>query len=597
MIRDIMLAWDLDKSESFDPFIGLIIEALSAEIYTLTDNVTNIEVRLLDKLAKVLTPAIRTTAQPAHAILITRPLEPKYLLTKEHPAYYDDTASNKLNKVSNVIFSPVCDVPVFNGYVAYLICNGTFYSVNEKAEKSVLEKFPWEYTLNNAWIGLIMDKSIDSLKGLSFYIDFPHIRNRNEYLNLLQFTNWRIGNRIAKTKQGLDTSIAKSDGSLSETLSEYGIMGIIDKTIYKLYSKRFVSIDEDCINKPSVYPSELEPIIAQSETMQDQLNQPLLWVQVSFPQSFISSILDDMTICINAVPIAQKALKSKNQALIEHTNIIRLNVNENEHFLSVHSVTDSQNKQYREFLSDSSPDNGIGTYAIRHGGCERFDSRDAKDYLYRLQDLLMEERAMFTSESKSKMTDITEQLLVLINRMEEAAASMEESREVPHYLIIDVQDTKGNIKTEYWITNGTIGNGISAGVPLIPFPQTPLDVKYSFLLTTSAGGKKPPSPEEKIWHYKKALLSGERIVTNEDIKCFCQAEYPGIFDHIEIRRGTAISKRPQDGLIRTTDVHLLVASRFANEIKEENLVWTLEEKLKDKSPESYNYRIIIEYKE
>lgn len=596
MIRDIMLAWDMDKSENFDPFIGLIIEALSSEIYTLTDNVTNIEVRLLDKLAKVLTPAFQTTAQPAHAILLAQPLEPKHILTKEQPVYYDDTVFNKLNKVSNVIFSPVCDTAVFNGQVAYLIYNGAFYSVNEKAEKSILEKIPREHTLNNAWIGLVIDKNIDSLKGLSFYIDFPHLRNRNEYLNLLRFTNWRIDNQLVKTKQGLDTGMTKSDKSLAETLNEYDTMSIIDKTIYSLYYKRFVSIEEDCIYIPSIYPPELEPVVAQSEIMQDQLSQPLLWVQVSFPQTFISSVLDDMTICINAVPIAQKALKSKNQALIEHINIIRLNVNENEHFLSVHSVTDSHFKPYREFLSDSSPDSGTGTYAIRHGGCERFDSRDAKDYLYRLQDLLMEERAMFTSESKSKMTDITEQLLILINRMEEAADMMEESREVPHYLIIDLQDSKESVKTEYWITNGTIGNGIMAGTPLIPFPQTPLNMKYTVLLTDSSGGKKPPTQEEKIWHYKKAILSGERIVTNEDIKCFCQAEYPGIFEDIEIRRGTAISKRPQDGLIRTTDVHLIVASQFTNEIKEENLIWVLEEKLKDKSPESYNYRIIIEYK-
>ena len=49
MVKTAMHFWGIDKSESLDPLVSLLIEALSSEIYTLSNEVATIEARLLDK--------------------------------------------------------------------------------------------------------------------------------------------------------------------------------------------------------------------------------------------------------------------------------------------------------------------------------------------------------------------------------------------------------------------------------------------------------------------------------------------------------------------------------------------------------------------
>lgn len=107
MIWTALKFWGLEKSENLDPLIRLLIEALSSEIYLISDDMKNIEIRLLDKLAEVLIPSARTMALPAHAILHVQPLEAEYTLTTENTFYHDEFLFNMKQKVRNLNFTPV----------------------------------------------------------------------------------------------------------------------------------------------------------------------------------------------------------------------------------------------------------------------------------------------------------------------------------------------------------------------------------------------------------------------------------------------------------------------------------------------------------
>lgn len=590
MIRTAMNFWGIDKYENIDPVIKLLIESLSSAIYTLSDDVMNIENRILDKLAEILIPAAKTTALPSHAVMCVRPLDAEYALTRNAVVYYDGLSQNKKDKVSNMEFSPVCDLCLKKGEIRYLVHSGAFFAVKGQ-DKEVLSRSFWPDAAGKLWIGIEMDPHVQSLKDLSFYIDFPRTDNSKDYLRLLEFTKWSIDGQAIKMRQGLNSPDPVAVNPLIKTLNRYETMNLINRDIYNLYRSGFITLEDDIPITSAFYPPEFSGILNTSEELKSEFNIPLLWIKVQFPPAFLPAILEDISICLNAVPIVQKMLKSKNVPMDEFVNIVPLTLKENEYFLCVHSVLDSVNRIYSELPHEEGLEYQQGFYSVRHGGCERFDSRDAKDFLLRLADLLEEEAAMFSSVSKGKITNMTQEMLQLINRMKAATVGMDEEREISHYLIMDCPDPHEKIMAKYWVTNGVIGNGISAGTPLLAAAGT--DISGAFLVTATTGGKRSLLSHEKIRLFRNTLTFRDRIVTNEDIANFCQTEYPDIITSVELKRGIAASKKPHEGLIRTIDIHLFINNEEQNSVNTDYLKQNLETKLKSRSPETFNYRIII----
>lgn len=592
MIWTALKFWGLEKSENLDPLIRLLIEALSSEIYLISDDMKNIEIRLLDKLAEVLIPSARTMALPAHAILHVQPLEAEYTLTTENTFYHDEFLFNMKQKVRNLNFTPVCDVRLKKGKVTHMICNGTCYSINSK-----LEKFPVAHsfmpdTAGSLWLVLDMDPNIRSLKDLTFYIDFPNTNNQIEYARLLQFTSWTLNGQPVATVSGLNPQKAKNDNLLWSVLEQYNTLRMLDRDIYNLYKSKFITIEEDI--RPSLinYPTELAGWIDKSAVLQQEFGCAKLWFHIQFPPQFLPGIMEDITVCINAVPVSQKTLRTTNTELSEFVNIVPLPTKENEYFLSVQSVRDMHGHQYLE-LSDKNS-SGQGTYSIRHGGCERFDSRDAKDYLTRLVDLLDEETAIFSSVLKDKITGMVEEMLHLTNRMKVTISDMKSNRDMLHYLIMDCQKVPETITAKYWSTYGNLANGINAGISLTPSLGTEIDPHTAFLLTVTRGGRQPLSSLKRIDQFKNTLISRNRIITTEDIVDFCLTEFSGIISDAKVKHGIAISNSLHGGLVRTIDVQITLVSLSSENINIEDLHWELATRLKERSPETYKYRIIIQ---
>lgn len=592
MVKTAMHFWGIDKSESLDPLVSLLIEALSSEIYTLSNEVATIEARLLDKLAEILIPGTKTTALPAHAIAYTQPIEAEYVLKKGSSLFYEDFNFNRKNKVKSMYFTTICDTHLKKGMFRYMIYNGICASLDKNMSKNVIERLAIPDSTSTVWVALDMDQAIGTLKDLSFYLDFPNLNNRSEYSRLLPFTVWSVNGKDIKIRTGLNTAEA-GQHELMKRLSQYDTVNQIDRDVCNLYNSRFISIDDDFQFKRMKYPLELEKFITSSENLRQEFCSPLLWIRIQFPPVFLSEILEDITISINAFPIVQKLQKSINVKLDELTNIIPLVTNENEYFLSVKSVRDAHGRRYLE-LSDKE---GVGEeqgYSIRHGGCERFDTRDARDYLVRLLDLLNEESATFSSIFKGKNKELTEEMFNLINRMKINVSDISEKREITNYLIMDTPSVGEVIISEYWITNGANANGIRSGLSLAPGLGVEIQPLFTFLMTSTIGGKQPLSPQEKIGRFKNTLISRDRIITPEDIKDFCMMEYPDIITDVKVERGLAQSGKPHGGLTRTIDVCIHTNGTTMHEMDKDNLYWNLSAKLRNRSPETFNYRLFID---
>lgn len=115
------------------------------------------------------------------------------------------------------------------------------------------------------------------------------------------------------------------------------------------------------------------------------------------------------------------------------------------------------------------------------------------------------------------------------------------------------------------------------------------------LVSTTYGGKHSPKNREQIEHYKYGFLSHGRVLTQNDIASFCKKELGELLLRTDIRNGVAISPMPHEGLIRTKDVHLILGTRLDEPLQEKRMKDNLLTKLAACSPDTFNYRIFIEY--
>lgn len=579
-------------SHNLDPFSRLVMEAIASEIYLLSDNAANIETRLLEKLATILVPTVKATALPAHAILSVQPLEPEYVLEDCISVHFEDYLINKKFNISEITFFPASPVCLKKGEVRFIIANGKCFRSLQPGNKELVGNFLQTDLAGALWIGLDMDAFVPSLKGLSLYFDYPGVENRNEYIRLSEFAAWTINGEPLHILRGFGQT--KESQTVFDSLSGNDVSVAINREICNHYGPQFITIMDDRCFSRTYYPRELTDSIAASDSLlAEEFNTPLIWIRIDFPPIFSGFVLEQCTIHPNSFPIVQKKLIRQETKLDKLKNIIPIKVRSNEHFLSVQSVCDSSGRYYYELTEKSSYGQVHGSYSVRHGGCERFDSRDAKEFLHRLIYLLNEELAIFASTSKEKVEIITKEMQTVLERMRNLTNGIDGNGEISHYLLLDTASSQETMSVSYWTTNGEIGNQLIPGLPLLPSEDSGIDFNAAYLITNASGGREPLGIQDKVVCFKNVLTTRGRIFTKEDIASFCMAEYPGIITSVQVKHGIMQGGTARRSLLRTIDVYVSLSENIEDKFNKEELLLVLGRKLKECSPETFNYRVLL----
>lgn len=595
MYKNATSFWGVQNIENLDPVIKLLIEALANQIYDLTNNINNIEIRILEKIAHLLTPDILNAARPAHMIMKARPLELQMTLSKMNGFYYDDPVFNVKNTM-NACFHPVNAFSLIKGEVKSVVCGKNVYTLDERMNKNIIGKSFQRTDIfeHNIWIGLDIDPSIQNIQNLSFYFNFLNIERSNEYLHLLPFTKWSCGDVNIEIKDGI--YVADSDVSTSENrlFEKYDLVGISDESIRNYYKHQFLSIQNSIATEKlekTIFPDELKSFF--NENINESLEKPLIWIKVNFPPNFNEDILDNTVVAINAFPVVNKKLLTIQTKTKELTGIIPLLTAEDEYFLAVNSLTDSRNRKYDQLPFQISDSPQIGTYSIKRGGVERFDSRNAKEYISNLVDLLRDEGAAFSLIGKGFLDELIRQIDISTAAIYHKLGEIGDDREIPSYLIIDTEEKEETFYVDYWITNCELANDIKTGSFFKPYNDTFVVSDFIFTLTSSLGGRKIPKSSSMLDRYKYILTSRDRVYTQPDIINFCYSEFGEFISEVDVKKGVQISPRPKEGLIRTLDVFLQLKKSQEHLLSDPNIRSRILNLLIEKSPESYNYRVYI----
>lgn len=599
-MKNAIRIWQVSNVDQLDPIVKLFIEVFSTLINDNEISIDSIKERLLEQISNALTPDSLISAKPAHAVMKAMPAESEMEIGRRD-IFYTDKLTNLAKKynLKTLQFSPVTDhIKLVNGEIRYMLCERNLFSMDINGEKELMTRATSFYqNLNRTvWLGLTLNSSIKTLRHIHFFFDFPNTDHRYDLYDLLNQTAWSIdGSPVS-----IETSIANaySENEYQDDLfSYYNTSYRNDEEVMELYRKQFLHIKSATETRKlqkTPFPAELTPFFS------GRVNElePQYWIKIVFPPYFSSEDLEDINISLNAFPVSNKDLKYKTLEREKGlAGILPLSVSPGEYFLFPDKVDDADSKPYN-FLPFSTTEGSPGnSYTIKRGGLERFSTRQLADTIENLIDLFRSETIIFNAlkmeNIRNSVSGMEEFIAILTSKMESNSAKI---KETPTYLLIDSEEKNNTIYASYWVSNCHIANSLPFGAVFKPLKSLPLEKDSCMLLKASAGGKTGAKSGERIEAYKYALTTRDQLYSIADIENFCRMKFRDKIQYVKAKRGIAVSYKQKQGLTRTLDVHLVPSTEYKEALLDPVRQGELREELAKRSPELYNYRIIVEDK-
>lgn len=603
MLRHIATLWDVKNTETLDPLVRILIESLSGELEKTHHEINNFESRILEKIAVMMTPGVLSTPYCSHAIAYAKPTEVTQIITPSTHFFYTKKATSTKEKNKELYFTPVDSVELVDATLTYMVTGSTAFSLDANLHKSVLlSSKKYINTKNEIWLGINVNKQITTIDKLRFYFDIKNTENKHQLQSLLQLSKWSVDNIEIKTIKGvLYESTVEQAAKKSAIFSEYDSMFQIEQEVKKLYDNQFVTLTDEqhqlkVADHKKKHPEVFSEIFSAAEL--SKFTKEILWIKVT-PSTFIDErAVFDLFVSLNAFPVINRFLKKLSYRFKGITNIIPIKTDTQEHFLFVKSLKDITGLEYTQIPFVETSTEEIGTYTIRKGGIERFDIRSAKEYLTYLIELMRDESAIFSSYGQDTVNGLIKDLERTLKQIEQRLQQNEfYNADMHHYITLGIHANQNTVSVEYWVTNGTFGNGIYSGEHLSLYEGTEVRLNSVILLTTTNGGKKNIDLSRHMDAYRYALLTHNRLVTVEDIKAFCMYELGDKITDVTIKRGVMRSNNPKEGLVRCIDIVLKRKnniSEFETSEAWESLSKDVKSKLEVRSAMQSNYRLMLE---
>lgn len=602
MLQNAANLWGIKNPLSLDPFVRLMIEAFSIEIYHAANETQNIESRLLEKIAKLLTPELLVMPRAAHGIMQASPVESQHKLNSLTHFYTQKRIASKsdgmLDSNVDVLFTPVDHVHIINGRISLIAAGRQLFSIDEAGNKFSAQHTTTPLPWATCWLGLDLQEGVEELKNVALYFDFPSYQTQPWVYQLLPLCKISIKEtEEIKKHDGLLYQPQQEKNIEEEIYKDYDLMHKMEHDVKVLYNHKFLTLD-DCditqIDKGDFPQALLESF--DLKTLQAKAKKPLLWIQVNFPTNYTYDILENMYVAINAFPVINRLLKENTYNYRALNNILPLNTESNEHFMAIYQVVDGHGRSFNEIPFRRTESHGKGYYSIRHGGAERFDQRSAQDMVKYLMELTRDEVAAFAAINQDFIMRILEVLSKQLRLLETKIEKIENVvHQIPTYLIAEPYNDEDHLHVEYWITQSELANKFRIGTPFLVRNNADIDANSVILLSDTVGGKEKLQPGDRLDAYRYALGSRGRLVTNEDIRNFCKYELGGKLKEVQFEKGLALSAHPKQGYLRTLDIKLIPNNYGDLQSQEWNyLANNLLIKIKANSPDGINYRVMVE---
>ncbi|QXV65594.1 type VI secretion system baseplate subunit TssF [Mucilaginibacter sp. 21P] len=601
MLRNAMDFWGNTNVNDMDPLVKLLIEALSTEIFNVSNDVKNLESRVLNKISRILASDYLTSALPAHGVLKGQPIENKEVLRINNHFFYRRPSGNETSKQqqedADVFFSPVGNVKVINAAIKYTVIGKHLYDHQDTSHKSVLMNAGQSpgAGVNTLWIAIDCDGGLTDLKDLSLFFEWPDYTTSDDLYTLLSVVK---GYTDDNNELELSSGLKYQDEQAAENrpvFYEQNIINLLTRDIKEYYNKRFLTITDrqmvDVTSRVKKYPGIFSEFFNATD-----LNRlkPCVWLKFTFPAAMSAAAIDELQLSLNCFPVVNRRLYEQKYRLKDTNNIIPVKPANNELFLSVKDLSDDKNTHYSEIPYTQAEHNYEGSYSIRNGGAERFDSRSAHQLIEYLFELLRDEKAAFASyggDFLSGMLKTLEQNLALIERK---SRTTKDKAGAFNYLIVKPANKAAMLYLQYWTTLADAANNIRRGSKVQQFEMLKLKDESLRLITTTTGGRNSLGATERIQAYKYGLTTKDRIVTQADLISFCYYELGNKITDVKIGKGVVVSQNPKEGFQKTVDIYLRPVDNLRLSAEDWDMLFDLlKTKLISRSVINSHYRFFL----
>ncbi len=584
MLKSATQVWGVQSSDiaAFDPIVNILLGACAVELEKVYNEINSSNARVLERLSKLLLPDVNKNTRPAHGILYAAPYATnvtinkyaQFVFSKRVPA--KDSAVRDISK--DVFFSPVTNFPLTYGSMKYIgtnnglsVIDNMLYKEREVRQKGnkVVTKF--------VWLGLKMEAPLDESESLVFYFDWINNPLREKYLDFLPFTKWYCNGAELKYEKGISKSVIEEK---AENNFNYDNEFVVCQNIMAHYSKRYITVDTAQISSRNnggyeKYPDEFLNLYDRDELQ--QITDDHLWIKIVFPPFVTDDIVESMICQINCFPVVNRKLNEFTFRLhdADTFNIIPLKDKQDEaSFFSMESVKSSDGLSYTSSKITDLNELNSGSYVIRKGGVQRFDSRNAKEYLSYMVDLLRDESAAFTVYGQemlnTNLKKLSQQLSLIEQKIQRSDGDDGHS---PDYLILRSIKEEDNVHVEYWSTAGSFANHIRIGSELTLYGGGDVDSSTIVMVSDTLEGRDELTASEMLAAFKQSLSSRERIVTIADIRNLCFSELGALVKDVKVSKDFVIESSSKTGFIRVIKVDLTPTNN--NSIDDD---WTMHKK-------------------
>jgi len=592
---------DMEKA---DPLVSLMIDACASEIEKVSSSIEDARNTMGNKLMELLTPEALLSPYPAMAVAYAYPFDSKFKITPESHFYYTkDNPFDEEELPIEVFFTPVANQMLVSGEVKYLAVNNNLYYFDAPLEKTKLCRGISDKTLppGQMWLGLKINKRIDNLDEVSFFFDLEDVDEFDEkaFYQVLATSEWEFNDQKITVKTGFGIQQDEENSKkIHLPMTEFNKALAVSKHVRNFYEKNYITLSDqksitgNALDFTIPYPPVFKELF-QEKDLEEKIDGRFLWLKVNFTQHIQARILDHIKCSLNCFPVINR--REEHILISGRERVKELQAWEHEQYFDLKSVT---NEDKLEIIFEKQPNmdmEGKALFTLRKDNIGRFNKRNALETIRHLNDVFYEEYAAFSKiegiehEHLEELNKAIRPFELIFEDLNQSAASS-----MPYVLLkTDEKNEDTDIDVHYWLTNGTLANGIRENEPLRYDSAELVRDKIHFVAGT-LGGADQKRDSDLINEFRYALLTNDRIATLEDIRSLCLKRFGKYVDTVEVKNGVDVGDGPGSGLRHVVDVVVRLkknrdlSSRDVSFLKKD-----LEVQLEEKSLNAMPFKVTV----
>lgn len=576
---------------SFDPLVGMLLSACASELSAISGEVEESRLRVTERLIDMMVPEVNAGVLPAHALSTALPVEEELLLQAGDSFYANAAVGN--TEPRSLYFSPAGNFKLVKGQLAGMLHSGGYHTFGLLHSKTQVLNLHRSDALapGELWLALKLPSGLRDLKDLSLYFDSRSKTFSRNFYYLLRNSTWSANGRPVEMNPGFST-LLNDDDFLFKIFGKKEIRHHSRMThIRSFYSEKFITLqlqrEHLVAGMPEKFHSLKDRIPEETAAEMDSM----VWLKVVFPQNIEPWQFDELFCSINTFPVANLQNVTKIFKTRKFLNLFALS--DPDYFFDMESVGDSDGLQYLESGVERTGDLHENHYVLRSNGVESFDTRSASEHITRLLEKLKNESASFSFLDKLNFNSDLKTLNQIMGRIETSLEQLPRFASTV-YLYLNSRTDNKPVFVNYRTTAGDLANGLKPATPLSLYAGSHIKQGSAFLMTAAQGGRSKMSREDRMNAYRKALLTRDRIVSEEDLKAFCHAQFGRYLKQVEVKKSIQKDMAPGGGFTRTIDLHLHLSEEGSISSEElqflcKDLLVTLEKK----STGIFPYRVFV----